>query len=85
MYQSSKIRVGVGTKIKSVNLCLLIGLLALLASVSGCTRFGGTSLIDWWRNDFKVGPNYGRPAAIIADDWIEAESCLLYTSPSPRD
>ena len=53
----------------------------MLASVSGCTRFGGSSLIDWWQNGFKVGPNYGRPAAIIADDWIEAESHHVKTDP----
>ena len=71
---SPKSRFGIGTHKKSVNLCLLVGLIAVLASISGCTRFGGSSLMDWWRNGFKVGPNYARPAAIIADDWIEAEN-----------
>ena len=53
---------------------LFLGLIAFIASFSGCTRFGGTSLIDWWQNGWKVGPNYGRPAAVVADDWIEAEN-----------
>ncbi len=50
--------------------------------VSGCTRFGGSSLADWWNNGFKVGPNYGRPAAIIAEDWIEAENQHVQTDPT---
>lgn len=52
-------------------LCLLA---AIFASGAGCTRFGGSSLVDWWQNGLKVGPNYGRPAAPVADNWIEAEN-----------
>jgi len=40
-------------------LCALLG--------SGCT-----SLRQWRRNGFKVGPNYARPAAPVADAWIDA-------------
>jgi NodT family efflux transporter outer membrane factor (OMF) lipoprotein len=29
-------------------------------------------LRDWWRQDFKVGPDYGRPVAAVADDWIDS-------------
>jgi NodT family efflux transporter outer membrane factor (OMF) lipoprotein len=29
--------------------------------------------VEWARNGFKVGPNYCRPPAPIADDWIEAK------------
>ena len=26
---------------------------------------------DWWRNGFKVGPNYCPPAAPVASQWID--------------
>lgn len=35
--------------------------------LSGCTTFG-----DYIHNGFKVGPNYGRPQAPVATDWINA-------------
>jgi len=41
-------------------------------------------LRDWWQNGFKVGPNYGRPAAMIADHWIEAENEHIKTD-QPED
>lgn len=78
---SAKCRVGARTESNRLKLSILLCLITLLCSASGCTRFGGSSLIDWWRNGFKVGPNYGRPAAIIADDWIEAESHHVQTDP----
>ena len=28
---------------------------------------------QWIRNGFKVGPNYGKPAAPVAEDWIQAD------------
>lgn len=34
--------------------------------LSGCAEFHG-----WAHNGFKVGPNYARPAAPIADQWID--------------
>ena len=42
-----------------------LGLLALLAC--GCT-----TLEQYVHNGFKVGPNYGRPPAAVAPDWIDA-------------
>lgn len=39
----------------------------LAFALTGCT-----STREWWNNGFKVGPNYGRPTAAIADDWIDA-------------
>ena len=27
---------------------------------------------NWYHNGFKVGPNYGRPAAPVADAWLDA-------------
>ncbi len=40
---------------------------ALLCAASGCTPLG-----EYVRNGFKVGPNYRRPAAPVAEDWIDA-------------
>src|SRR5258707_15793486 len=37
---------------------------------SGCVT---TSPFDWIRNGFKVGPNYCRPPAPVADEWVEAK------------
>src|ERR1700736_151307 len=42
----------------------LISFLAL--SVCGCT-----TLSDYVRNGFKVGPNYSRPEAPVASEWID--------------
>ncbi len=41
--------------------------LALLLPLGGCT-----SLRDYVTNGFKVGPNYKRPAAPVATEWIDA-------------
>ncbi|MEM8733154.1 MAG: efflux transporter outer membrane subunit [Planctomycetota bacterium] len=35
---------------------------------------GCSNLQYWWRNDHRVGPNYGRPAANVADDYLDATS-----------
>ncbi|HEV3447716.1 MAG TPA: TolC family protein, partial [Gemmataceae bacterium] len=34
---------------------------------------GCTSLSEYIHNGFKVGPNYGRPPAPVAKDWIDAD------------
>ena len=34
---------------------------------------GCTSLQEYIHNGFKVGPNYGRPSAPVANDWIDAD------------
>lgn len=41
---------------------------------------GGCGLPDWARHDLKVGPEYVRPGAAVADDWIEAEDTHLSDS-----
>ena len=43
------------------------GLMTLVAPLCGCTP-----LSDYVHNGFKVGPNYGRPPAPVADNWIDA-------------
>jgi NodT family efflux transporter outer membrane factor (OMF) lipoprotein len=43
------------------------GLLIASVLTSGCT-----TLSEYIHNGFKVGPNYGRPPAPVAKDWIDA-------------
>jgi NodT family efflux transporter outer membrane factor (OMF) lipoprotein len=50
-------------------LCFLSSLLFLFSS--GCVTTGP---LDWVRNGFKVGPNYGRPPAPVAEEWIDAKN-----------
>ena len=45
----------------------LAALFALCALSSGCT-----SLPEYFRNGFKVGPNYAKPPAPVAKEWIDA-------------
>ena len=47
----------------------LAGLLVAVSLNSGCIL---TSPGQWVRNGFKVGPNYGRPPAPVAAEWIQA-------------
>lgn len=49
---------------------------ALIAGVAiaACLLAGCTSTRGWWWNGFKVGPNYGRPAAPVAGQWIDADN-----------
>jgi NodT family efflux transporter outer membrane factor (OMF) lipoprotein len=47
---------------------------AVLAS-AGCT-----SLSEWWHNGLKVGPNYKKPPAATAPEWIEAKSSAINTA-----
>ena len=45
----------------------MLGLLAILAlSTTGCTGLG-----EYVHNGFKVGPNYAKPDAKVADQWID--------------
>ncbi len=46
--------------------CLLI-----LSNSLGCCHVPGGRIRDWWHNGCKVGPNYLRPAAPVADQWID--------------
>ncbi len=57
------------------SLVFAVGILLL----PGCQLLGGTSLREWWSNGLKVGPNYARPAAAVADDWIDANDPRLRT------
>lgn len=44
-------------------------LVALTGALCGCT----TSVRDWVCNGFKVGPDYCKPPAPVADNWINAD------------
>jgi NodT family efflux transporter outer membrane factor (OMF) lipoprotein len=56
-----------------------LGLAALLSS--GCVPAG---LRQWVHNGFKVGPNYSRPPAPVAAEWIQARDPRAQ-GPPPRD
>src|SRR3954467_5961297 len=47
----------------------LTGLTVAVLLNSGCITTGP---VDWVRNGFKVGPNYCRPPAPVAEEWIQA-------------
>ena len=47
----------------------LAGLVVAVLLNSGCIMTGPG---QWIRNGFKVGPNYGRPPAPVAAEWIQA-------------
>jgi NodT family efflux transporter outer membrane factor (OMF) lipoprotein len=51
---------------------------ALAAGLSGCTSFH-----DYVHNGFKVGPNYCRPPAPVAEHWIDEVD--LRTEPCPEN
>ncbi len=50
-------------------------LVLLLLSTTGCT-----GLREYVANGFKVGPNYCRPAAQVADQWLDADDPTLDTT-----
>jgi NodT family efflux transporter outer membrane factor (OMF) lipoprotein len=50
---------------------LLLPCLLGLATLTGCCGVRGTRLTDWWCNGLKVGPNYSRPMAPVASQWID--------------
>jgi outer membrane protein TolC len=45
--------------------------IALIASAGLVLSAGCTNLQDWIKNGFKVGPNYSRPPAPVASEWID--------------
>lgn len=51
-----------------------------LLSASGCTSFR-----EYVGNGFKVGPNYCKPAAPIADEWIDSTNPRVVTGPMASD
>jgi NodT family efflux transporter outer membrane factor (OMF) lipoprotein len=65
----------------------LLGRLALAGLVGAALLNGGcttTGPLEWIRNGFKVGPNYSRPPAPVAEEWVEAKDPRVQ-GPPPRD
>jgi NodT family efflux transporter outer membrane factor (OMF) lipoprotein len=60
---------------------LLAALAAATLVNSGCVT---TGLMDYVRNGFKVGPNYCKPPAPVAEEWIQAKDPRTQ-GPPPRD
>src|SRR5262245_65475285 len=54
---------------------LLAAVAVLSAGLGGCTTLG-----EYIHNGFKVGPNYKRPPAPIAPQWIDADP-RIHTQP----
>ena len=52
-------------------------LLPIAGCVSVALLTGGCSVatgpLEWIQNGFKVGPNYAKPSAPVAEEWIEAK------------
>lgn len=55
---------------------LLTGIMGVSVSLCGCT-----GLREYIHNGFKVGPNYQRPAAPVAPQWIDAEDARVHSQP----
>ncbi len=53
------------------NYSTLTLIMLAIAAYSGCCYVPGGRCRDWWNNGFKVGPNYSRPAAPVASQWID--------------
>src|SRR5262245_28276361 len=59
----------------------LAGLALAALLPGGCATTGPG---QWIRNGFKVGPNYLRPPAPVAPEWIQAKDPRIH-DPSPPD
>jgi NodT family efflux transporter outer membrane factor (OMF) lipoprotein len=59
---------------------LIAVLLAHLLAAGGCT-----TLEQWVRNGFKVGPNFQEPAANVAGDWIDRAEPRILRGPLQDD
>jgi NodT family efflux transporter outer membrane factor (OMF) lipoprotein len=56
----------------SLRLCLLLAIIGLSIHLTGCT-----TLSEYIHNGFKVGPNYKRPPAPVAEHWIDVEDARV--------
>lgn len=57
------------------------GLLVVVLAAQLATGCIGTGPRQWIRNGFKVGPNYGRPPAPLAAEWIQAGDARIQGPP----
>ncbi|MFO0844985.1 MAG: efflux transporter outer membrane subunit [Gemmataceae bacterium] len=51
------------------------------AGMLACLLTGCTTLKEYWHNGLKVGPNYSRPPAAVADRWIDQDDPRLRLDP----
>lgn len=56
-------------------IAIFLGVFAL--SLCGCT-----GPLEYCRNGFKVGPNYQRPPAAVAEQWIDADDVRVRSDPT---
>ena len=54
----------------------VVGIVVLVAAVLAAAWFAAPHVLDWATHTWYT---------VVKDRDLEAESCLLYTSPSPRD
>src|SRR5262245_49572314 len=57
--------------------CQAAGLAAAVLIGPGCT-----SMCQWVRSGFKVGPNYCPPQAPVADDWVARDQQSVFAAPA---
>ena len=57
------------------------GCVVAVLLTSGCVT---TTPMTWIQNGFKVGPNYGRPPAPVAPEWIEANDARVQARQLPN-
>ena len=53
----------------------MVAAMLLIAATSGC------GLCNWFQNGLKVGPNYVRPSAAVAPEWIDAADGRIKNEP----
>ncbi|HEY2841877.1 MAG TPA: efflux transporter outer membrane subunit [Pirellulales bacterium] len=66
--QSESVKTAAGRPTERSRRALSSFLLLLICAITGCT-----SLREYVGNGFKVGPNYKRPPAPVASEWIDAD------------
>lgn len=54
----------------------------VMATVIAVVTVSGCGLNEWVHNGFKVGPNYRRPAAPVATDWIDYKDGRVKSTPA---
>lgn len=57
--------------------CLAVAVVGVSLVLTGCS-----STRQWWANGFKVGPNYCRPAAPVADQWLDDADQSVVSEPT---
>ena len=53
----------------------------LLVCVAIASSLGCTPVRQYFRNGFKVGPNFQRPTAPVAEKWIDSEDKRVHSVP----